>query len=321
VPQFYVTVWIGAGSGTDSLVARNTATGKVTGRIQPPGPASAPPFSAVFGSIAATAGDRAFITAVIPATGCTSELYQFQLNARGQPGPLVPLHITVPGLVSERPGGLPANSALAITPDGRTIAYDAGLCARLPGQGFLAVNLGEVGVIDLATRQVRVWATSGQLTQFTGLSLSDDGGLLGYSTISGTRVLRTSAPGGSMFARSRIVSRRVIWAAIAGDGASLYGCSVSLYRSGNWPLPTVGTLTYSVISLASGRQQVIASWPGRSYPQCFARLDPSGGHLLVEFPAVSGAADRLRPAILDLRSGRLTDVAAPAFSGPLDVAW
>lgn len=309
VPQFYVTVRITWSANTDSLVVRDTLTGKVTGLINPPG-------RAIFASIAATAGDRTFITAVIPAIGCTSELYQFQLNARGQPGPPVPLHITVPGVVAQ------SGNALAITPDGRTIAYQARLCARLPHQtGFIAVTLGEVGVIDLATRHVRVWGTSHELTDITDLSLSDDGGLLGYSTISGTRVLRTSAPGGSLVARSRVVSRSVIWSAIAGDGTSLYGCSVSPYRSGSWPLPARGTLIYSAISLASGRQQVIANWPGTALPQCFASLDPAGGHLLVEFPGASGAAKSLRPAVLDLRSGRLTDIKAPAFFGPLDVAW
>jgi hypothetical protein len=122
---------------------------------------------AVFKAVAAPAGDSTFVTAVAQGNACTSQLYQFQLNRRGQPGPLMPLHITVPGNYSEF-------GDLAVTPDGRTIAYATYLCD----------GAGEVGVINLATGHVGVWTTSGPL-QPAGLSLSADGSRLSYDTLPG----------------------------------------------------------------------------------------------------------------------------------------
>jgi hypothetical protein len=304
VPRFYVTVYIPPVGGVDYIVVRDTATGKVTGRINPPG-------SAVFAGLAATAGDRTFITAIDGGTGCSPvQLYQFRLNGLGVPGPLEPLHIAVPGSVPQGEGDL------AITPDGRTIAYESGVCGTL--------GEGEVGVISLATGHARVWAvrTANPISsQIRALSLSANGSLLGYSTFDGTSVLRTSAPAGSLFARRRLVSSTVIWAAIARDGDALYGCAVSPYRSGGL-IPNVGTLTYSRIALAGGADHVITSWPGLPGPQCYASLDPAGNYLLVQFPTtVPNASDWSRPAILDLRTGRLTDINDPAFYGPFDIAW
>ena len=293
-PRFYVTVSIAPG-GADSLVVRDTATGKIVSRLDPPS-------GAVFKTVAAPAGDRTFVTPVASSSGCTSQLYQFQLNSQGQPGPLVPLHITVPGNYSE-------SGDLAITPDGRTIAYATYLCGR---------GVGEVGVIKLATSHLTVWTTSGPLLP-AYLSLSADGSLLAYDTLPGTRILNTSAPAGPLLERSQIVSRTANWAALAGNGASLYVCTIS--PSGQ-AASSPGTLTYGTDSIATGHQQIIARWPGLPYPQCSAILDPSGQYLLVQYPvSVPNASDWVRPAILNLRSGRLTQIAAPAYYGPLDIAW
>jgi hypothetical protein len=304
VPRFYVAVYVAAGppEGTNYIVVRHSATGKVAGRMNPPA-------GYFFAGIAAPAGDRTFVTAVQFNSGCSSRLYWFRLNDQGQPGPLVPLHITVPGTYSE-------TGDLAITPDGRTIGYATYLC---DGEG-------EVGVIHLATRQVRVWSWTGFSTPMN-LSLSADGRLLGYTTFPGrTRasggafILPTSAPAGSLAKHSRVVSHTALWSALAGDGTSLYYCAVAPYHGGT--LPNVGTLTYGTLSLPGGSQQVIASWPNLSGPQCYASLDPAGRYLLVQFPTtVPQASDWSRPAILDLQTGRLTDIHAPAFYGPFDIAW
>jgi hypothetical protein len=305
---------------------RDTATGKVTGQITPPD-------SAVFAGVAATAGDRTFITAIETGADCSPvQLYQFQLNQRGVPGPLEPLHIALPGGVPQGEGDL------AITPDGRTIAYESGVCST-------TLDEDEVGVINLATRQARVWAVplalaSGEWPSMD-LSLSADGGLLSYATFDGTGVLPTSAPAGSLFARGRLVSRNVIWAAVAGDGDALYGCAVSPARSGPFPIPSVGTLSYIRISLTGGGNQVIASRPDMTSPQCSASLDAAGNYLLVQFPTTThGVDDWARFAILNLRTGQVTSINAPAlcdwsrpvigelhninvplFYGPFDIAW
>jgi hypothetical protein len=307
VPRFYVTVDIPPVGGVDYIVVRDTATGQVTGRINPPG-------NTVFAGLAATAGDRTFITTIDPDTGCSPvQLYQFRLNALGAPGPLEPLHIALPGGVPQGGGDL------AVTPDGGTIAYESDACPTTLGET-------EVGVISLATRLARAWAAPLGLanpagSQIMDVSLSADGGLLGFATVDGTRVLPTSAPAGSLFTRSQLVSGTVIWAAIAGDGDALYGCAVSPFRSGGM-IPGVGTLTYGRIPLTGGASQVIASWRDVTGPQCYASLDPAGNYLLVQFPTtVPNASDWSRPAILDLRTGQLTDINAPAFYGPFDIAW
>jgi hypothetical protein len=324
VPRYYVTVYLPAVGMGDDIVVRDTATGQVTGRINSPR-------GAVFAGLAATAGDRTFITTIQAGTGCQVQLYQFQLNQRGAPGPLQPLHIALPDV----PEG---EGALAITPDGRTIAYESGVCLTAPDEN-------EVGVINLATRQARVWAVPLALVGGAvvwpnmDVSLSADGGLLGYATtFHGAGVLPTSAPAGSLFARSRPVSGTMIWAAIAADGYSLYGCSISPWRRAQ-PIPYVGTLSYSRISLTGGGNQVIASWPDVTGPQCFASLDPAGNYLLVQFPTVAHGVDRSsrvaqgnqrngqpvniwsRAVILNLRTGQLTNINAPAYFGPFDIAW
>jgi hypothetical protein len=311
VPRFYVTAYVAPSGGANYLVVRDTATGHVVAQVTPPA-------NAFFAGLAATAGDRTFITTIDTGTGCTPvQLYQFRLNHRGVPGPLTPLNITLPGGIPQGQGDL------AITPDGRTIAYDSGVCssrATPPEVG------AEVGVINLATRRARAWAVpftlaNADASQIMDVSLSADGGLLGYATFDGTSVLPTSAPTGPLAARSRLVSGTVIWAAVAGDGDALYGCAVSPYSSDE-PIPNVGALTYSRISLTGGGHHVVASWPRVTGPQCYASLDPAGGDLLVQFPAVAhGVDDWSRPAVLDLHTGKLTLIAAPPFYGPFDIAW
>lgn len=305
-PQYYVTV--NEPSAVNSLVVRATASGTVVSTIDPPA-------GTAFGAIAATAGDRTFITAVGPAgNGCEYEtrLYQFQLSDRGVPGPLTPLNIAVPGNNVQ-------NGTLAITPDGSTIAYDTWLCG--PNQDRF-----EVGVIDLATGQVRTWEVANQDEFTMGLSLSPDGTQLVYETLDGgAAILRTSASGGSLVAHSQVVSRSAGWAALTDNGSGLITCSVTSNAA-----QRLGSVTYYEQSLtgdgvpasASAGRRVIASWSDLPYPQCWASTDPSGGYLLIQYPvAVPNASDWVQPAVLDLQTGQLTHIAAPSFYGPADVAW
>jgi hypothetical protein len=301
VPRFYVTVGNAQLGGVNYLEVRNTLTGQVTAQIKAPADES-------FAAIAAPTGDRTFVTAVAANGGCTSQLWQFRLNSAGHPGPLTSLHITVPGIYS-------TYGDLAITPGGDTIGYATYLCDAE----------AEVGVIHLATRQVRVWgvdeAPPGLNDEPMTLSLSADGSLLGYATFDGTSVLPTNAPAGSLAARSRLVSGTAIWAALAGDGNALYGCSVSPYVHGR-PIPSVGTLTYGLTAITGAPEHVIASWPDMKGPQCYASLDPAGRYLLVQYPTVAHGVDGyFRPAVLDLRTGKLTSINSPEFYGPLDIAW
>jgi hypothetical protein len=325
VPQFYVTAYNAPVGPVNYMVIQDTATGQVAARINPPA-------GDFFAAVAAPSGDRTFVTAVEPDTGCSSsQLYQFQLNDQGQPGPLVPLHITVPGNDGTVGG-------LTITPDGGTIGYATYLC----GTGE-----SEVGVIHLAAGQARVWSDDG-VPGAMSLSLSADGRLLAYTKFGqGTSVLPTSAPSGPLAASSRVVSRTMTWAAIAPDDQAIYGCAVTPNPGTVVPqfstsgptlpqaLPSIqarpstggeasdlGTLSYGRVSLTGGGVHVIASWANVTGPQCYASMDPAGNYLLVQFPTVAdGTDDWSRPAILDLATGRLTYINAPAFYGPFDIAW
>jgi hypothetical protein len=296
LPRFYVTVYNAADGGMNHIFVRGTASGRAVATITSPA-------GHFFAGMAATAGDRTFLTALESNTGCTAQLEWFRLDDHGRPGPLTPLHITVPRTYGR-------TGDLAITPDGRTIAYAAYECD----------GAGEVGVIHLASRHARVWSDPLPNSP-ASLSLSADGRWLGYTMgPGGARVLSTGAPAGSLAARSRIVPGGAPWAVLASGGQALYECTVSSNGSGRQP--SAGTLTYGTAPLAAGPERVIARWHAVPDPQCYASLDPAGRYLLVQYPTVAHAAPYWsRPAILDLRTGRLTFINAPAFYGPLDVAW
>lgn len=130
---------------------------------------------------------------------------------------------------------------------------------------------------------------------------------------------------------SVLVSRNTSWAALGNNGATLYSCSVVSNANGS-----VGSVTYYAQSLsgppgqtlpagqssAGSARQVIASWNDLPYPQCWASLRPAGDYLLVQYPvAVKNGGDWVQPAVLNLATGQLRLIAAPAFYGPADVAW
>ncbi len=303
-PQYYVTVV--EAPDPSSLAVRATATGGVVGTILPPQ-------GSFFSSIAASAGDRAFITTVAPISGgpCSSQLYQFQLNDQGAPGPLTPLNVTIPGISSEL-------GNLAITPDGRTIAYSTFYCGQFT----------EVGVVDLATGHVRAWEAAGDAAMTVmpmGLSLSPDGSLLAYSTYPDDQalLLSTSAPAGPLLERSHVVSQSTNWAGLADDNSALLSCSAAAAAPG-----TAGSVTYYTQSLAGnaaqasalGHKHVIARWSNLMDPRCWASLDPSGGYLLIQYPTTDGSGF-LRSAILDVSTGQLHMIAAPSFQDTADMAW
>jgi hypothetical protein len=327
IPRFYATVIPGTFSvyvppgrlPTNNIVVGETATGRVTGQINPPR-------GTVFAGIAATAGDRTFITALTPTSAeqymqgresslpngaCWSQLYQFRLNNQGLPGPLVSLHITLPEVVAQSAGDL------AITPDGRTIAYDA----------WCPVGLSkldsELGVINLATRHAAVWSDNDVNFQdlIGPLSLSADGRLLGFGALlQVARVLNTSAPPGALLERSQVVSRDVDFVALASDGASVYGCTSLTIAHGK--IVNHNRLTYYSISVATGRQRVVARLDNLIGQECWASLDPAGRYLLIEFATVLPGASAQSPAIVDLSTGRLVAyIDARSVYQAFDIAW
>lgn len=305
-PPYYVTLEPAnptTGYPSSVVVRRSTTGGNVFLRL--------PPRGTSFGALAVKAGNQTFVTAVtLSGKTCParSELYQFEFGDQGELGSLTPLNIEIPGSFNRI-------GTLAITPDGHTIAYDTWLCGQ---------DRSEVGVIDLVSGHVRVWEVPGT-SSVQSLSLSGDGSLLAYDSLpGGAAILRTNAPSGPLFQRSKVVSRGALWARLASDGTTLYACSVA--RSPGTPKSPVkvGSLTYYAQSLSGRGRRVIASWNNLPYPQCWASLEPAGHYLLVQYPvAVQGASDWVQPAVLDINTGQLTRIrtVGTSYYGPLDVAW
>jgi hypothetical protein len=333
VPRFYVEV-----ANAMQVQVYDTATGHVVAAIQ------APKGTHLDGQVVALAGDRTFLIAATPGSlttdlwPCISLLYKFQLNEEGQPSPLRRLPITVPGWLS-------APNNLSVTPDGRMIAFSSDLGCRPPSGSPL-----EMGVINLATGQMRFWT----LRELYGsdviysIALSADGRQLAFSQ--GTfaqpdpntivaRILPTNAPPGSVDQRSAVIpgTAQWGWVALSADGGLLYGCST--------PFGANGAVTYYSESISGGQPQVIASWPpeGEESSLCAASPDPSGRYLLIQRPKVSRAPasrvsrppnyplvpqfnEQLRLVLMDLRTGQLRNLppAGPPrnqFVGRPGIAW
>jgi len=288
VPRFYVEAR--AYSTESALQVYQTVTGKVVAIIKPP--------SGMYfdNQVVASARDHTFVTAASPGSGlgspkrCVTQFYSFQLNDAGQPGPLIPLHITVPGEEVGR-----ANT-ISVTPDGRRIAYatDFGYC---PG---LARVPAEVGVISVPTRQVRFWTLGQQdIPAVFGVALSADGSQLAITRFAqlnshsrsltfAAQILPTSAPPGPVDQLGRVVFPSAFWVALNADGRLLYACHPAPGRRGG--------VAYEVYSIASGQRQVIASFPSHASALCGASLDPSGRYLLIQLIP----SDRL--VVVDLRT-------------------
>jgi hypothetical protein len=306
LPQYFVTNEPGGAVDQYSLVVRSTRTGKIVGQLKPYGGV---PYggAAGSGSVAAIGGDRAYVTAVPVGGPCLSQLEEFRLNGLGQPGSLTPLHVTVRG-------DFDGFDNLAITPDGRTIAYATYVC----GSG----GKYELSVVDLATGHVKTWSyTSTNLASPGALEMSPDGRevLFTLGLAGPERILRTSAPAGSLSARSQVISSNTSWAALAHNGAVLYGCTVS-------PPPSVsrttGTITFFSRTLARTGERVIASYRNVLYPTCTPSLDPGGRYLLVDLWAgLPRHLDWIRTVVLDLRSGRTLVIPAPGLPSQGSVAW
>jgi hypothetical protein len=235
VPRYFVTA---AGDGS-ALTVHAIWTGSVTGRL-------APPRGTFFPAVAATSNDQAFVVAVEPSSGpCDASLYRMRLDSQGRPGHLAPLGITVPGTFS-------GSGDLAVTPDGGLAAYATYHC----GQGT-----GEVGVINLATRQARKWTTAVPENP-ANLSLTADGRLLSFTdylpggtvplpgakpgeAVRGpvTIVLATDAPTGAARVRGRVVLGTVGAQAISADGTKLYACAAPEPRPALAPTPPTKVTT------------------------------------------------------------------------------
>jgi hypothetical protein len=141
---------------------------------QPPPVASVPPPSPTAGEVTSiVAGpDRTFVVAALRAKECETVLYRFRLTDDGQVENIEPVAGgTTPTLLA----------GLAISPDGRRIAYATAPCSDAPAERALpATTPITLAVLD-PTGQVRTW-TSRRPTIIGQIVWAGDSRTIGYTT-------------------------------------------------------------------------------------------------------------------------------------------
>jgi hypothetical protein len=284
-PKFVIT----DPSGGLPLQVRNEATGALVARVTLPADAAAGGRTYI-GSVA-TADGYHYVVSLYRLDHCRSWLYQFQLNARGQPSEVRPF-AAVPTVGSALLG-------LTVSGDGQTIAYTTTACpGSAPRQGYVAVT-------DIRTGQTKKWSVPGA----GSLSLTANGSMLYYSTggipgSSGVRGMPTSAAPGPAVERSRTVVRAaafgptdvVNFAAVSPDGSTLYFVTFPVTRV------RAGPGRVRALNLATGQLRVVYTTAGQP---ALVTADPAVQNLLlVIFQERTG----LRLARLDLATGRVTSL-------------
>jgi WD40-like Beta Propeller Repeat len=282
--------------GRSPLQVRDVATGALVATVTlPTEPGSQAPTAnaaadgrTYLGSVA-TADGYHYVVSLVRMSHCRSWLYQFQLNARGQPSAVRPF-AALPTVGAEL-------LSLTVSGDGQMIAYNMSACTGSAPQPFY------LGVTDIRTGQTKRWTTPAG----GSLSLTANGSMLYYIINVGASVVRvmpTSAPAGPAADRSRTVVQadafgpadQVGFTAISPDGRTLYFTTYPQEPFG----PGVGQVRS--LNLATGRSRVVYTPAGQPGP---VTADPAVQNFLLEvFRGMLG----LRLARLDLATGRITDL-------------
>jgi hypothetical protein len=187
-------------------------------------------------AMAGTGNDRTFILSYAqgpakdPECAFTTTLYRLDLSDKGVPATLT--RLSLPRIHGEV-------NRLAVTPDGRTLAYATTVChAPMAGVAVL-------GVMNTATGQARQWTWPGSGVEIASLSISTDGTTIEYlanpdkvlgpyegQTLTNDNsigLLPASSPAGSVTQYGRTVlhwvTRASGSAAVTADGKDLYYCT------------------------------------------------------------------------------------------------
>jgi hypothetical protein len=263
--------------------------------------------------LAPLGNDRTFVTDA-KGSGCDTTLYKFTINGQGKPVGLIPLAVPVlPG--QPHPGSLTASS------DGTMIGFDTQVCSYQ----HVRKHMGQVGVIDLATRHVTMWSYRFPATPVS-LSMTANGAFIeivsnpsgGKPELSMVRnavwVVRTSAPPGPLGQRYRKLFGPPAWptaAVLSPNGRLTWALEWSYVHTN----PRI-RVTLDAYQTATGK--LLRSWhifPRQSYimlPSLSASV--SGRYLLVfQF---NNLVEKL-----DLATMRLTKVPGNVAYLPIDVAW
>jgi hypothetical protein len=294
-PRFFVAL---TGNGT-SLSVRSATTGTLVTRMGPPS-------GGVHFAGLGTGNGHTFVAAVERNRVCRTWLYQFTLQASGQPSRLTPF--VVPAISGVLPAG-----TIAVSASGQTIGYNDELCTGTRPSAYLAV-------MNLASKKVRRWTTPAQ-ADVMSLSLTADGHLLGYNIAqtklfaSVARVLPTNAAPGSAAQRGRTIagpaqfgaSTNIASDVISADGSALYfttnatGAALGKHIAGRLRVADLGTRRLSVLDSFAGLPVSVTA-------------DPSGRFLLLQTELGSGFSSP-RLARLDSVTGKVTQLPA-GWLGP-----
>jgi hypothetical protein len=300
-----------ADTGRSPLEVRDAATGALVATVTlPTEPGSQAPTAnaaadgrTYVGSVA-TADGYHYLVSLYRLHDCRSWVYQFQLNARGQPSAVKPL-AALPTIGSEL-------GDLTLSGDGQMIAYNTSACTGSAPQPF------HVAVTDISTGQTKRWTTLAA----GSLSLTANGSTLYYVDNVSTSMVRsmpTSAAPGPAADRSRTAVQaatfgpadQVPFAAISPDGSTLYFATFTQGPSG----PGLGQVR--ALNLATGRSRVVYAPAGR---QALITADPAVRNVLLQIQQPGKTQTRL--ASLDLTTGHVTDLPS-GWLGPVGavITW
>jgi hypothetical protein len=322
MPPYYVTIQNTHVGAAVPLTVRDSATGRVLATLQLP---------FLFGGtqeITGAADDRTFVI------HDGNDLFRLRLAADGRPARLARLPVTVP-----------AWDTIALSPDGRTIAFEnQSSCQPIWSTGSgLAGETGcresTIGLVSLATGATRTWSTRSSWQ--AGIWIAWDGNdhvLFSWARArdsgprpsgypSGYRLLDVSGPGGDLLgARLLPLPPLPVFGAVAfpqtafitPDGSAVIAATFSLVGSSTSP---TGIVKIVELSARTGRLLRVLRQSRNNY---FAEdnqgcsvysLGPTGVHALIECPSspetVFGRLDN-GPVFGRLDNGRFT----PLPGGP-----
>lgn len=252
------------------LQVRDAATGRVLTQLKPPEGGGR------WVAVAATGNPARFVVGATYlrtpiAMSCTStqnytQLYTLTLTAAGGPASLSPLYRIPVQFDTSVPGG---GSALAVSADGRTIAYATAPCGH-------RTSKTQMSIVVIRDGASRTWTTP-WLAGPSSFSLSADGSELGYvdvtqyqwpiSPLGSAWILPTGSPPGSAARWSRKLLSNVPNAGtqitgeeLSPDGTIMY--VVTSAEPGNNPNKPENDALYSYSTATGARLRILHSWTG-----------------------------------------------------------
>jgi hypothetical protein len=248
-----------ADSTANYLSVRSAITGAAVATLEPP--------AGRFFGPAATGDGVSYVVAVAKAGTCGTWLYRFTISRTGQPSRLTPYSASY---VSE------SIEDLALSRNGRTLAFSALMCARGPGGVHLVAGRAELGLFSTKVTSKASYTTTvtyapvrrGEVVN--SLSLTADGRQFEYSTDMTTRspsdiyVVSTKGAQRGTGQRGRVLLNAARFGAgtaisdsvMTPDGSTIY---FATYRTGQ---AFVGRWALRAVDVASGQSRLITEKPG-----------------------------------------------------------